>query len=122
MERLRSLRLRESVSLESLRADVRSDWEDELARLESGAAFPGVEFYSGYLDPSRPSLLDHLPAGMAVLDFDPERQLADARSLIAEAEMLAAAESGGGELPRRFTLPIVGADRLNDFAARPRLR
>jgi transcription-repair coupling factor (superfamily II helicase) len=115
------LRLRQSVSLESLRADVRSDWEDELARLESGAAFPGVEFYSGYLDPSRPSLLDHLPAGMAVLDFDPERQLADARSLIAEAEMLAAAESGGGELPRRFTLPTVGVDRLNDFAGRSRL-
>jgi transcription-repair coupling factor (superfamily II helicase) len=114
-------RLRESVSLESLRADVRSDWEDELARLESGAAFPGVEFYSGYLDPSRPSLLDHLPAGVAVLDFDPERQLADARSLIAEAEMLAAAESGGGELPRRFTLPTVGIDRLNDFAGRARL-
>ncbi|MGH7759995.1 MAG: transcription-repair coupling factor [Candidatus Dormibacteraceae bacterium] len=114
-------RLRQSVSLESLRADVRSDWEDELARLESGAAFPGVEFYSGYLDPSRPSLLDHLPAGMAVLDFDPERQLADARSLIAEAEMLAAAESGGGELPRRFTLPTVGVDRLNDFAGRARL-
>jgi transcription-repair coupling factor (superfamily II helicase) len=101
---------------------VRSDWEDELARLESGAAFPGIEFYSGYLDPTRPSLLEHLPADMAVLDFDPERQIADARSLIAEAEMLAAAESGGGELPRRFTLPIVGADRLNDFAARPRLQ
>ena len=115
-------RLRESVSLENLRADVRSDWEDELARLESGAAFPGIEFYSGYLDPTRPSLLEHLPADMAVLDFDPERQIADARSLIAEAEMLAAAESGGGELPRRFTLPIVGADRLNDFAARPRLQ
>jgi transcription-repair coupling factor (superfamily II helicase) len=114
-------RLRESVSLESLRADVRSDWEDELARLESGAAFPGVEFYAGYLDPSRPSLLDHLASAMAVLDFDPERQLADARSLIAEAEMLAAAESGGGELPRRFTLPTVGVDRLDDFSGRPRL-
>ncbi|HXN78774.1 MAG TPA: transcription-repair coupling factor [Candidatus Dormibacteraeota bacterium] len=114
-------RLRESVSLESLRADVRSDWEDELARLETGAAFPGVEFYAGYLDPARPSLLDHLPAGMAVLDFDPERQLADARSLLAEAEMLAAAESGGGELPRRFTLPTVGVDRLNDFSGRSRL-
>jgi transcription-repair coupling factor (superfamily II helicase) len=114
-------RLRESISLESLRADVRSDWDDELARLEAGAAFPGVEFYAGYLDPSRPSLLDHLPAGMAVLDFDPERQLADARSLLAEAEMLAAAESGGGELPRRFTLPTVGVDRLNEFAARSRL-
>jgi transcription-repair coupling factor (superfamily II helicase) len=114
-------RLRESVSLASLRADVAADWEDELARLESGSAFPGVEFYAGYLDSARPSLLDHVPAGAAVLDFDPERQLTDARSVIEEAEMLAAAESGGGELPRGFTLPIVGVGRLDDFAGRPRL-
>jgi transcription-repair coupling factor (superfamily II helicase) len=113
-------RLREAVSLESLRADVRSDWEDELARLESGGAFPGVEYYAGYLDPSRPSLLDHVPPGAAVVDFDPERQLADARSVIDEAQMLAAAESGGGELPRGFTLPTVSVDRL-DFAGRSHL-
>jgi transcription-repair coupling factor (superfamily II helicase) len=115
-------RLRESVSLQGLRADVRSEWEDELVRLDSGAAFPGVEFYSAYLDPSRPSLLDHVPSGAAVLDFDPDRQLAEARSLIAESEMLAAAEAGGGELPRGFTLPMVGIDRLDDFAGRPRLQ
>ena len=115
-------RLRKSVSLLALRPDVLSDWEDELARLESGAAFPGVEYYAAYLDPSRPSLLDHLPAGAAVLDFEPERQLADARSLIEEAKMLAAAEAGGGELPGGFTLPMVDLDRLDDFAGRTRLR
>ncbi|HEY8853719.1 MAG TPA: hypothetical protein VIN12_00420, partial [Candidatus Dormibacteraeota bacterium] len=104
-------RLRESLELDSLRADVRSEWEDDLARLESGGAFPGVEFYAAYLDASRPSLLDHIPAGVGVLDFDPERQLADARSVIEEAEMLAAAESGGAELPRGFTLPSVGLER-----------
>ncbi len=114
-------RLRESVSLASLRADVDADWEDELARLESGAAFPGVEFYAGYLDPSRPSLLEHIPAAAAVLDFEPERQLVDARTLIEEAEMLAAAESGGGELPRGFALPTVGVDRLSRLGGRPRL-
>jgi transcription-repair coupling factor (superfamily II helicase) len=114
-------RLRESVSLASLRADVDADWEDELARLESGAAFPGVEFYAGYLDPSRPSLLEHVPAAAAVLDFEPERQLVDARTLIEEAEMLAAAESGGGELPRGFALPTVGVDRLSRLGGRPRL-
>src|SRR6267143_3918777 len=48
-------RLRESVSLSNLRGDVRSEWEDELARLGAGAAFAGVEFYSAYLDPSRRS-------------------------------------------------------------------
>jgi len=116
------VRLRDSLALDSLREDVRSEWEDDLARLESGAAFPGVEFYAAYLDASRPSLLDHIPAGVGVLDFDPDRQLADARSLIEEAEMLAAAESGGAELPRGFTLPTVTLERLADLADRPWIR
>ena len=56
-----------------------------------------------------------------MLDFEPERQLADARTLIEEAEMLAAAESGGGELPRGFVLPTVGVDRLSELGGRPHL-
>src|SRR5256712_9535130 len=92
-------RLRESVSLESLRGDVRSEWEDELTRLGVGAAFAGVEFYAAYLDPSRPSLFDHLREQTVVLDFEPGRQRADARTLLDETAMLAAAEAGGGELP-----------------------
>ena len=115
-------RLREAVSLGTMRADVRGDWEDELVRLEAGAAFPGVEYYSAYLDPARPSLLDHLPEGVVVLDFEADRQRADARSVIEETEMLAAAEAGGGELPRGFALPIVTLDRLDDLSRRHRLR
>ena len=114
-------RLRAAVSLDSLRADVRGDWEDELIRLEAGSAFPGVEFYSAYLDPERPSLLEHLPPEAVVLDFEADRQRADARSLIEETEMLAAAESGGGELPRGFRLPIVPLDRFDSLAARHRM-
>ena len=112
-------RLRESVSLESLRGDVRSEWEDELTRLGAGAAFAGVEFYAAYLDPSRSSLLDHLPQDSIVIDFEPARQRADARTLLDETAMLAAAEAGGGELPRQFKLPTV--DRADDFGARPHL-
>src|SRR4029077_8025685 len=67
-------RLRQSVSLGSLRGDVRSEWEDELARLGSGAAFAGVEFYAAYLDPARPSLMDHVPEDAVVIDFEPGRQ------------------------------------------------
>jgi len=115
-------RLRAQVPLDGLRADVRADWEDELVRLEAGSAYPGIEFYSSYLDPARPSLLDHLPADIVIVDFEADRQLADARSLIAETEMLAAAEASGGELPRGFNLPIVTFDRLNDFAGRHRLK
>jgi transcription-repair coupling factor (superfamily II helicase) len=47
-------RLRESLSFDSMRGDVRSEWEDELARVGAGAAFPGVEFYAAYLDPTHP--------------------------------------------------------------------
>ncbi len=111
--------LQASVSLDSLRGDVRSEWEDELTRLGVGAAFAGVEFYAAYLDPSRPSLFDHLREQTVVLDFEPGRQLADARTLLDETSMLAAAEAGGGELPRQFTLPTVG--RLDDLGARARL-
>jgi transcription-repair coupling factor (superfamily II helicase) len=112
-------RLREALSLESLRGDVLSEWEDELTRLEAGAAFAGVEFYAAYLDPDRPSLLEHVPGGAVVLDFEPRRQLTDARTLLDETSMLAAAEATGGELPRHFVLPTV--ERLDDFAARARL-
>jgi transcription-repair coupling factor (superfamily II helicase) len=42
--------------------------------------------------------------------------------MLEETEMLAAAESGGGELPRGFALPMVGLERLDDFGERSRLR
>ena len=112
-------RLRRSVSVQSLRGDVRAEWEDELARLAEGAAFAGIEFYAAYLDPSRPSLFDHLPDGTVVLDFEPGRQLAEARTVLDETAMLAAAESEGGELPREFNLPSV--HRLEELGGRPRL-
>jgi transcription-repair coupling factor (superfamily II helicase) len=112
-------RLRTSVSLDSLRGDVRSEWEDDLARLGEGAAFAGVDFYAAYLDPSRPSLIDHLPSDAVVLDFEPARQRVDARTLLDETTMLAAAEAGGGELPRQFVLPTV--NRFDELGARPRL-
>ncbi|HEY3084617.1 MAG TPA: transcription-repair coupling factor [Candidatus Dormibacteraeota bacterium] len=112
-------RLRQSVSLDSLRGDVLSEWEDDLTRLAAGAAFAGIEFYAAYLEPSRPSLFDHLAANAVVLDFEPARQRVDARTLLDETAMLAAAEAGGGELPRQFKLPTV--DRPDDFGARARL-
>ena len=112
-------RIHGTVSLDRLRGDVRSEWDDDLTRLGEGAAFPGVEFYAAYLDPSRPSLLDHLPPTAVVVDFEPARQLVDARTLLDETAMLAAAEAGGGELPRQFVLPTV--HRLDDLGERPRL-
>src|SRR5439155_13570643 len=105
-------RLRAAGFLEGLRGDVRSELEEELERLEAGSAFPGVELFGAYLDPRRRSLLDHLPAQTVVLDFEPDRQLAEARELEQETLMLAEAESRDGELPRGFVPPMVPVDRL----------
>ena len=110
-------RLRESADLEELRADVRSEWEEDLERLAAGGAFPGVELYGAYLDSRLPSLLDHLPLNGVVVDLEPDRQLASARELEAETLMLAEAESGDGELPRGFVPPMVVVERLREPAA-----
>src|SRR5258708_948597 len=112
-------RLRQSVTMRKLRGDVRSEWEDDLTRLEAGAAFAGVEFYAAYLDPSRPSLLDHLPEGAVVIDVEPGRQLAGARTLLDEAAMLAAAEAGGGAAAARGAPPRRGPRPSRRRAARP---
>jgi transcription-repair coupling factor (superfamily II helicase) len=105
-------RLRRETGLDGLRADVRSEWEEDLERLGSGAAFAGVELYGAYLDGRLPSLLDHLPAGTVVVDLEPDRQLAQARELQQETLMLAAAESRDAELPAGFKPPLVEVDRL----------
>ena len=105
-------RLRAGATLEGLRDDVRAEWEEDLEKLANGAAFPGVELYASYLDPRLPSLLDHLPGDAVVMDLEPDRQLADAREHEQETLMLAAAESGDGELPRGFVPPMVPVERL----------
>jgi transcription-repair coupling factor (superfamily II helicase) len=105
-------RIRDVLDLDSLRSDVRADWEDDLARLEAGASFPGIEFYAAYLEQSRPTLLDHVPPDAVVLDFEPDRQRAEVRNIHDETVMLAAAESENGELPKGFALPMVPLDRL----------
>jgi hypothetical protein len=112
-------RLRAGAALDGLRSDVRADWDEDLERLEVGAAFPGVELFGAYLDPGLPSLLDHLPPDAIVIDLEPERQLAEARELEQETLMLAEAEAGDGELPRGFVPPMVRVSRLADLGGRP---
>src|SRR5438270_7743515 len=92
--------------------------EDDLERLASGSSFPGVELYSAYLDASLPSLFDHLGPDVAVVDFEPVRQLADVRELEQEALMLLEAEAGDGELPRGFVAPMVPSAQLDAVAGR----
>ncbi|HEY8680018.1 MAG TPA: transcription-repair coupling factor [Candidatus Dormibacteraeota bacterium] len=105
-------RIREAGGLEHLRGDVRAEWEDDLARLEAGSSFPGVEFYAAYLEPSLPTLFDHLPKDALVIDLEPERQLADIRELERETRTLTEAEAADHELPPGFRPPMVPGERL----------
>jgi transcription-repair coupling factor (superfamily II helicase) len=116
--RAAAARLRAGARLEDLRADVRAVWEEDLEKLEGGAAFPGVELFGAYLDTRLPSLLDHLPADVLVVDLEPRRQLADATELERETRMLAEAEAGDGELPPGFTPPMVPVERLDRIEGR----
>ncbi|HVC99684.1 MAG TPA: transcription-repair coupling factor [Candidatus Dormibacteraeota bacterium] len=104
--------VREGTDLGGLRADVRADWEDDLTRLAAGATFPGLEFFSAYLDPSLPSLFDHLPESTLVIDFEPSRQITEVRELEQETRSLSEAETVDGELPAGFRPPLVGSRRL----------
>ena len=112
-------RLGSTSPLSELRSDVRQEWEEELARLSAGAAFPGVEFYSAYLDPQRASLLQHLGPDALILDLDPARQRAEAGELEAETSMLAEAESRDKELPAGFIPPLVALAQLENPGGLP---
>ena len=111
--RLAAERVRAGGGLDGLRSDVRSDWEDDLTRLAAGASFAGIEFYSAYLDPTLPSLFDHVPAAALVVDFEASRQLAEVRELEKETLGLTQAEAVDGELPASFRPPIVASAKLS---------
>ncbi len=105
-------RIRQAGGLDHLRGDVRAEWEDDLARLGAGSSFPGVEFYAAYLEPRLPTLFDHLPKDALIIDFEPERQLADVRELEQETTALTEAEAADHELPPGFRPPMVPGGRL----------
>ncbi|MDQ6771598.1 MAG: transcription-repair coupling factor, partial [Candidatus Dormibacteraeota bacterium] len=114
-------RLRAQGGMEALRADVRSEWEEELERLQGGDAFAGVELFGAYLDPGLPSLFDHVPEDAVVIDLEPGRQRAEALELEQETSMLAEAEARDFELPRGFVPPLVAPSRLVSLGRRPAL-
>jgi transcription-repair coupling factor (superfamily II helicase) len=105
-------RIRGAGGFDHLRGDVRADWEDDLARLEAGSSFAGIEFYAAYLESSLPTLFDHLPKDALVIDFETERQLADVRELEHETTALSEAEAADHELPPGFLPPMVPVQRL----------
>ena len=50
--------------------EVRDQWLADVERVRSGAYFDGIEGFQAYLDPSQPTLLDHLPNDALILSID----------------------------------------------------
>ncbi len=58
--------------------------EIEIAKLENGVWFRGVERYRGLLYPQHPTLFDHLPEGALIVFADPHRSASQTARLLEE--------------------------------------
>src|SRR5437763_12804113 len=93
--------------------EVRDQWLSDIERVRSGAYFDGIEGFQACLDPSQPTLLDHLPAGTLSLATDARRSRAHAEQREKELAELVAVEVDRGELPKgwgpgRGSVPLWG--------------
>ncbi|BCM91449.1 transcription-repair-coupling factor [Abditibacteriota bacterium] len=58
--------------------------ELEIAKLEGGVYFRGLERYRGLLYPQHPTLFDHLPTGALIVFADPDRSASQTARLLEE--------------------------------------
>jgi transcription-repair coupling factor (superfamily II helicase) len=94
-----------SLDLSLCHPPARQEYEEDLARLEQGTYFRGIEFYLPFLYSSPATLLDYLPAdGLCVVD-DWGALMATVVDLDHQAEALQADLVKAGELPH--DLPAV---------------
>src|SRR5438477_890914 len=96
--------------------EVRDQWLTDIERVRSGAYFDGIEGFQAYLDPSQPTLLDHLPAGTLILAIDARRSLAQAEQREKELAELVAVEVDRGELPKGLRTGLVSIATLGRAA------
>jgi len=96
--------------------EVRDQWLSDIERVRSGAYFDGIEGFQAYLDPSQPTLLDHLPADTLILAIDAGRSLAQAEQREKELAELVAVEVDRGELPKGLRTGLVSVAALRRAA------
>src|SRR5207247_7595394 len=96
--------------------EVRDQWLTDTERVRSGAYFDGIEGFQAYLDPSQPTLLDHLPADTLILAIHAGRSLAQAEQREKEVAELVAVEGDRGELPKGLRAGLVSVAALRRAA------
>ena len=103
-----------TVKTDSLREEVREEWQHLLARVENGEQFEGIEQFMPYYtgDEDLCSLLDHLPSE-AIVTMDGPAQIGFAvEELTAQAEELRAEFEKNGEMPAEMRRPYLNWSEL----------
>ncbi len=106
LERVRSL------DLSTLRAEVRSEWEQMLLELETGGLRPTYGGLAPYFRLGMGSLLDHLPDDTLIASAAEERLRLVADSLHAQAGEIRTELEDIGEVPRGLERPYHTLDEL----------
>ena len=106
--RLRQLDFRETL------AEVAAQWQGDMERVRAGAYFDGIEGFQAYLEPSCPTLLDHLPDDAIVVTVDGVRTIAQAEEREKELAELVDTEVERGELPRHLETGLVSIAALRE--------
>jgi transcription-repair coupling factor (superfamily II helicase) len=96
--------------------EVRDQWLADIERVSSGAYFDGIEGFQAYLDPSQPTLLNHLPPDAVILSLDGHRSLTQAEQREQELQELVAVEIERGELPQKLRPGLVSIKTLREAA------
>ena len=104
------LRQLAELAVDSLRKEVREEWDASMARLELGQLFEGAYFFAPFfwdvLD--RPSsIIDHLPPNSAVLLSESHLLAQHATEIVQQAEDQRARLIEIGELPAAFPRPYL---------------
>jgi len=96
--------------------EVRDQWLTDIERVRSGAYFDGIEGFQAYLDPTQPTLFDHLPQDALILSLDGRRSVTQAEQREQELQELVAVEIERGELPKGLRPGLVSIASLRQAA------
>jgi transcription-repair coupling factor (superfamily II helicase) len=109
-----------ALDLAGLRPEALAEWRAALERLAEGERFEGRAFYGPFFrEGAGATLLDHLPAGAAVLLSEAQFLAQHAAALHEQAEGQRARLIEAGELPSDFPRPYLLWEELGAWGVQP---
>jgi len=92
---------------------ARMEYQEDLAHLEQGIVFRGIEFYLPFFYSHPATLMDYLPAGGLCLVDDWDGLMATVIDMDRQAQTLQSDLIKAGELPENFARPYFNWDELH---------